>query len=216
MTTPTAPALAASLGLTAPLLVVRHGESEKNVRGEHGGVGASLTACGVETVRRLAAQRSGRYTSSSRVLTSGSVQTLETARIFAEAIGARVTVEHELRGISLGQIDGLSDTQIQERFPLVHSRFVAWSRGEIPISKLSLPGGEDFDAFATRVRAALRTAVASGDPTVWVGSRSTLILLWNLARTDDEISQDTYFATDWPPCAGIEFDDSGRFQRIVT
>jgi broad specificity phosphatase PhoE len=73
----------------------------------------------------------------------------ETAKIFAEAVGAKTRVVEELADPDLGLLEGLTDRVFAERFP---RRYKQWE--DDPLS-LSPPEGEDLAAARIRVLAAV-------------------------------------------------------------
>jgi probable phosphoglycerate mutase len=115
------------------LILVRHGETDWNrERRWQGHAYTSLNETGREQARALAAELSAAGVEA--VYSSDLARARETAEIVAERIGADVTPLAELREIDVGEWQGLTWPEIEERHPggieLMHERGHGWERGE--------------------------------------------------------------------------------------
>lgn len=129
------------------LILVRHGETEANVRKVwHGHLDAPLTPRGrlqVEaTARRLASMH--REHPIHAIYVSPLPRARRTAEAIARAIGRAPTVEPGLREMSIGDWEGLSFQELQQRKRL----WERWARDP----HFAPPNGESPVAFSRRVR----------------------------------------------------------------
>jgi glucosyl-3-phosphoglycerate phosphatase len=151
------------------LLLIRHGQSTWNADGRwQGQADPPLSPLGEEqaydAARRL---KAGQF---SRVVSSNLQRALRTAEILAEALGLPVEVDAGLREIDVGDWEGLTRAEINERAP---GALADWSEGRSE----STPGGElRTDLTGRAERALLRAAAASSpDHRVLLVSHGALI-----------------------------------------
>jgi broad specificity phosphatase PhoE len=133
------------------LLLVRHGETDWNRdRRFQGHADPPLNETGREQARALAAELAGEGIE--LVYTSDLVRARETAEIVAALIGADVLPVSELREIDVGEWEGLTWPEIEERYPegarSWRERGYGWE------------SGETYDQLGERVVAALRRIAA--------------------------------------------------------
>lgn len=176
----------------AEIVVIRHAESEKNLRAIHGGAGEPLTPEGRRSIHQLMRNRELESIYGSRILASPAVQIVQTASAFASLLGSQIVIDERLRGIDMGVLTGQhSDDQSAETQDLVGR----WACGRLPISGLHVSGMEAPDAFARRIAEGLTSHLStSAAPCLWVGSRSTMILMWNILKFRGRLSWNSYFA----------------------
>jgi probable phosphoglycerate mutase len=115
------------------LLLVRHGETDWNRdRRFQGHADQPLNDAGREQARALADELAGERIDV--VYTSDLVRARETAEIVAARLGAEVLVRSELREIDVGEWEGLSWPEIEERHPegarSWHEHGHGWTSGE--------------------------------------------------------------------------------------
>lgn len=138
------------------LLLLRHGQSTWNADGRwQGQADPPLSPLGEEqagdAARRLAP---GQF---SRIVASNLRRAHRTAEILAEALRLPVEVDPDLREIDVGDWQGLTRAEINERAP---GALADWSEGRSE----STPGGESRTHLTDRARAALLRAAAAGSP----------------------------------------------------
>jgi broad specificity phosphatase PhoE len=135
-------------------LLVRHGETEWNVeRRFQGHADPALNEVGREQARALAEQLVGAGLDA--IYTSDLARARETAEIVGARTGVRVVPLADLREIDVGDWEGLTWPEIEERFPKGvrrwHERGHGWS------------AGETYEELEQRVLGALRS-IASDHP----------------------------------------------------
>ncbi len=131
------------------VFLIRHGETEWSLSGQHTGVtDIPLTENGRNVARRLApALAKERF---ALVLSSPRQRSLETARI--AGFGERVQIDPDLSEWDYGEYEALTTPQIRERVP-------GWTVFTHPC-----PGGETAEQVAARAdRVLARAAAAGGD-----------------------------------------------------
>lgn len=155
------------------LLLLRHGQSTWNADGRwQGQADPPLSPLGEEqagdAARRLAP---GQFT---RVVASNLRRASQTAEILAEALGLPVELDPDLREIDVGDWQGLTRAEIDERAP---GALADWSEGRSE----STPGGETRTHLTDRARAALLRAAAEAG----AGDRVLLVSHGALIRNLD-------------------------------
>ncbi|MFH0941681.1 MAG: alpha-ribazole phosphatase [Chloroflexota bacterium] len=155
------------------LLLVRHGETElKSSERYWGATDVPLSALGLEQAERLRDRLAGEK------IGAIYASDLARARVTAETIASKhrltVTGCPELREINFGRLEGLTFSEIEQRFPEIAG---LWKKRTL---NLVFPGGETVARFNRRVsRFAGRLAGHTPDETVLVvahnGTLRTLI-----------------------------------------
>ncbi|MHB8380431.1 MAG: histidine phosphatase family protein [Acidimicrobiales bacterium] len=140
------------------LLLIRHGEAVANARGVAGGPlgDGGLTERGRAQARALARRLTvtRELASASALYTSTLPRAIETGAIVRPAINdVLVAVEDEdLSELGVGEADGMTWTQIEERYALPD-----WDRDP---SQVNVPGGESLLGFFARSVEAIERLVA--------------------------------------------------------
>ncbi|MGH3378847.1 MAG: histidine phosphatase family protein [Actinoallomurus sp.] len=118
------------------LVLVRHGETEWHEENRYAGISdIALTARGLRQAQQLAAW--ARTAGLAAVWTSPLTRARLTAIACAEAVGVPLGVDGRLRELDFGHGEGLTSTEMHERFPEALQAFRA-----DPVTD-HLPGGED-------------------------------------------------------------------------
>ena len=118
------------------LVLVRHGETEWHAENRYAGVSdVPLTATGVRQAARLAGWAVDADLAA--VWTSTLSRAQLTARGCAESAGTKLHVDARLRELDFGHGEGLTSTEMRDRFPDALAAFHA-----DPVAD-HLPGGED-------------------------------------------------------------------------
>lgn len=137
------------------LLLVRHGQTDSNLRGLlHGQADVPLTAHGVTQAERIATRLS-RETGVAALYASPLQRAHHTARLIGAAIGHEPILHDGLMEISFGEVEGLTVPETWERYP--HLRPATEDDHDLD---LQWPGGESRRGFRERVRLALLELLA--------------------------------------------------------
>jgi broad specificity phosphatase PhoE len=124
------------------LLLVRHGETDWNRDGRwQGGSDTRLNDLGREQARALAERLDGEI---DVLYSSDLARARETAEIVAAKLGLDVRLDPRLRERGFGSWEGLTTTEIEERFGAAHRR---WLAGE----GAGADDAETFEDFSARV-----------------------------------------------------------------
>jgi broad specificity phosphatase PhoE len=127
------------------LLLTRHGETDWNAAGRwQGHSDTPLNEAGRRQARALAELLDG----VDAVYSSDLARARETAEIVAERLGLPVRLDPRLRERGFGSWEGLTTTEIEQRFADDHRR---WQAGD----GFGASDAEPFDAFAARISAFL-------------------------------------------------------------
>ncbi len=145
------------------LLLVRHGESEGNVRGLiQGQRDEPLTDHG----RRQAAAVAERLRAdggADRLVASPLARAFATAEAIGEAVGLAVTTDDRLMEYDFGEISGLTVTEARERYP-----DWTWLSDRSGPMRSPVPGEEGLAAFDARVAEAVAELMAFDGRTIAV------------------------------------------------
>jgi 2,3-bisphosphoglycerate-dependent phosphoglycerate mutase len=129
------------------LFLVRHGETDWNR--EHrfqGWANPSLNQAGMEQARDLAEQLAAQ-TAFAAVYSSPLARALQTAEVAAARLGLTAVPCQGLREIHVGEWEGLTRTEVEERYPDGFRRWLDFDRG--------WEEGETYEEMALRVVPAL-------------------------------------------------------------
>ncbi len=149
--------------MRAPVFLVRHGQSEWNLRRLTQGQTAhpALTSLGREQAAAAASlvadDLAGLGLPTARLVTSDLMRAVETAQILGDRLGLTASLDERLREQHLGELEGLDHEASWARTEL-HD----WSDPELPIA-----GGESVAAVRRRV-AALLDELDPGVPAILV------------------------------------------------
>jgi probable phosphoglycerate mutase len=131
------------------LYLIRHGETQWNAEGRiQGHTDIELNERGLEQARRLAARINGEGAFDA-VYASPLRRAFRTATLIGDALNLPVIPDARLIERSLGQLEGLTMSEVKEKFPKVHH---AWHEGGI---RPPIPGEEAREVFVERTRAFL-------------------------------------------------------------
>jgi ribonuclease H / adenosylcobalamin/alpha-ribazole phosphatase len=149
-------------------LLLRHGQTLMSVQKRYAGRSdPPLTDTGVQqaaaAAKRLASAGFG------VIVTSPLLRTVQTAQQVAAVTGAAVVTDDGFRETDFGAWDGLTFTEVRERWP---DEVTAW----LADPEVAPPGGESFTDVSARVTAALnRVLAAQAGQTVLIVSHVTPI-----------------------------------------
>ncbi len=159
------------------LILVRHGQTESNVRGllDAAMPGPPLNDLGREQAAALPGRLAGERIE--RVVVSPLARTVETAQPLLEATGLTATEDERLREVQAGDLEGLHDHDSV----MTYLRTVfAWAEGDLAAR---VPGSpEDGADFFARVDAAVADAVEGVEGAVVCVSHGATVRTWSSVR----------------------------------
>jgi broad specificity phosphatase PhoE/ribonuclease HI len=143
-----------SLDDATRLILVRHGETALTTQGRYSGRGdVPLSEQGEAQAMAAAGRVAGIARDVAAVVTSPLSRCVRTAELIAAELGGvDVTVVPDLIECDFGEWEGLTFAEAQERWP---DAMDAW----LDSTSVAPPGGESFEAVATRVRKAVGTVL---------------------------------------------------------
>lgn len=136
------------------LFLVRHGDTvgESRIR-FHGRNDVALSEVGRAQVRKLVPLVAGQRFAA--VVSSPLVRAIASAEVLRSALSepAPFEIDEGLREIWFGEIEGMTEPEIRERFPEWHAE---WKAGR----HSGFPGGDALDEFRTRVARSIDALLA--------------------------------------------------------
>jgi broad specificity phosphatase PhoE len=131
------------------VILVRHGATDWNIQGRcQGTTDRELSETGVRQAKVVAANLRERKISA--VYSSGLLRARRTAQVISEPHGLPLRIEHDLRELDHGALEGLTFDEIKERYP----DFIQKWRTEP--AELQVPGGERLREVQGRALAGLQ------------------------------------------------------------
>lgn len=178
---------------------IRHGESQANVANLKGCMNSPLTARGHSQARRLGAYLNQASSDFSRLISSTTARSVQTAAILSEWTGLSFETDPQLNPIGLGAWAGIPEDVLRRR----QQRFKGLS-----------PGGESEPAFNHRVRSAISKHLSStvvGSP-LFVVHNSIIKSLLHINVSAD--GRDAAWGV--APCASNAIDVSASRELAIT
>jgi broad specificity phosphatase PhoE len=182
------------------LLLIRHGQTIDNVRGDLGTVipGPVLTELGQEQAAAIPAALAGEKIEA--IYASTMQRTSLTAAPLATELGLEVQIEDGLREISAGEFEGKSDKDSVRAYM---GTILSWWQN----SANRVEGGESGDEFFSRFTEAIAHAAAEHEGTVAIFSHGAALRTWASA-TSRNIDEAFSRAHDLPNTAMIVLEGS--------
>lgn len=190
--------------------LIRHGETDWNADGRiQGHSDIALNARGLEQARRLAARipSEGQFQA---IYASPLKRALMTAEMLGAALNLSVTTDNRLLERSLGQLEGLTMSDIKELHPEVHR---AWHDGG---ARPHIPGEELREAFLQRTHAFLHDLRARhADGRVIVVSHGGTINMLFMVSMSLDIERPLPFTIENASINIIQFGERGARLRVL-
>jgi ribonuclease H / adenosylcobalamin/alpha-ribazole phosphatase len=188
-------------GTATRLVLVRHGETEYTAQRRYSGRGeVPLSERGREQAVATAVRVAQIVPAGAAVVSSPLSRCTETADRIAVQIGqSAVRVEPDLIECDFGEWEGLTFAEVQRRWP---SQMDDW----LASASVAPPGGESFEAVATRVRGVVSRLLGefAGEPVVVVSHVTPIKLMLR----DALAASDTLLHRLFLDPAGISIVDS--------
>jgi broad specificity phosphatase PhoE len=185
------------------LILLRHAESLKNLEARHGAINSPLTSNGIKQVREVARKMSEAWRlERSTVWCIQRQHCIETAALlsdFLPQVEFRVA-EFSMKPYSMGVLDGLSDAEVEGRYPELAIRLASYRAGRLDIGNVQIPGATDPEEFYENSMQALRLLSATPGDSVVVGTRSILVGLSNVISGNHPRADGGYREVPWINC----------------
>lgn len=187
------------------LYLIRHAESIKNLRDEHGGKGDNLSDKGIEQCKKIFHFLNNEVESPNCILYYHSnPQVEQSAKIFCLENFYEYSCDDRLKGIYLGILAGLSKDEALALDADSAIRLEQWRKGGLTIDKLFIPHAEHVSEFYTRIFTFVNEKILPNIPKhdfIIFGTRSTLIMLVNIFQLGQSFNFQNYKV--------YEFDSGG-------
>lgn len=192
------------------LYLVRHGETDWNAEGRiQGHSDIELNVRGLEQARRLAARMPGEGTFQA-IYASPLRRAFRTAEAVGEILQLPVISDVRLLERSLGQLEGLTMSDIREKFPDVHH---AWHEGG---TRPHIPGEETREQFVGRTREFIRDIRAKhGDGRVLAITHGGTINMLLMAGLNLDIERPLPFHIDNASINILQWGERGARLRLL-
>lgn len=192
------------------IILIRHAESQKNIKHIHGGNGEAITPKGDLQAQEIAELLKSKLDLCRlKIYASTSFHTRETARMIASSMKLNVEQPIDFKPLNLGVADGLSEQELSQKYPDVQQLFVQWRKRLIDIKKLVVPNMESPLNFWERGKIILSQIDTNYD-SLLVCSNSLMILLCNIMLGNHPIHTDNYKHITIHNCGIIAFNKVGN------
>lgn len=152
------------------LLFVRHGETDWNKQEKiQGSTDTDLNETGLQQAKELGKELEKESNKIRKVYTSRLKRAKVTADMIAKHIGATVIVLDGLEELDLGNWEGLSWTEVENKYPEEFAAFAADRR------YTKITGGESYQIMLDRLFAALDKVLHEEDEEVLLVTHSAVI-----------------------------------------
>lgn len=197
------------------IFFVRHAESLKSVENRHGGLGQPLTEQGktdvINIISFLEKEENVKFDNTT-IFCSDRIQVVETAQIIANYKQVSFQIENALRNICLGVLDGLSDKEASEYYPVETANLQKWRDGLIDLSEVSIPDSETMEDFYNRVYQFVYSLVQKEKDVIIIGTRSVGVAVANMfVDFRNKIDKSSYKRFNFDPSSisKFTFDNNG-------
>jgi len=143
-------------GTALEVILVRHGATDWNIQGRcQGSTDRELSEAGVRQAEAVAANLSRKKITA--VYSSGLIRARRTAHLISRPHGLPVQIEHDVRELDHGALEGLTFDEIKEQYPEFLQRW------RVEPAELQVPGGERLKDVQQRAWAGLNRIAGRHD-----------------------------------------------------
>ena len=174
------------------LLLTRHGQSTWNAEGRfQGWADPPLSETGLDQARKLAQRLAADGYTLAAIYSSPLLRAKQTAEQVGQAFGLPVQTDERLKEIDVGQITGLTGSEVEQRFP------EWWAARRVSQEWMPPPEGEDRNSFASRAAAVMAHIVANhSEQTVAVVSHGGILGAYLIHALEMSIHRSSPFQFD--------------------
>ena len=172
------------------LYFIRHSASIKSIEDRHGGKGKPLTDQGkldAIEVSRFLEKHERLDRTVAKIYASLLPQVHETASIISDHLKTPVVYDERLMNIDLGVLSGLSKKEAMQRFPEPAKQLEDWRKGNIPISRVKIPGAETTQDLFLRISSFIYDLFEKDDVSmlILIATRSVGVMVSNILNGYD-------------------------------
>jgi broad specificity phosphatase PhoE len=198
---------------------IRHAESLKSIQKRHGGEGLPITEQGkndtIELLCFLENQENVNF-HNSLFFCSDRVQVKETATFIENQKQVIFQIEFALKNISLGVLDGLSDEEAMQEYPVEAGNLGKWRKGELKIEDFTIPNAETMEQFYSRIFNFISSLVQQDKDVFIIGTRSVGVAITNIfTNFQSEMDKDNYQRFLFDPSSISKFAYEGNTPDIL-
>jgi len=192
------------------LVLLRHGESNKNLKDKHGGPGEPLTEKGKQEIINASKMINEiKALKSAIIYYSERQQLIETVNFLCPLINGIAKADNRILPLGLGILDGLSNEEAMRKFPYTAKLMNEWREGKIEICDLIIPKAESLQNFWNRGKNFLSEIIAEESFPIIVGTRSILTLLISILLKRGIMRGGGYKSITIPPGGMLTFSKKG-------
>ena len=158
---------------------MRHPQSYKNLRDEHGGKGSDLTEQGIEDAK-LATQKI-KQASFKKVIGTPSIQVISALEVMKKFMNPEIfSINSQLKGLDFGVLAGLSNDRAKKEYPQIYQSMKNWRDGEGTIEELTIENAESVRDFHSRINTTFNEIIKQNESIVIVCTTSVFIMCFNI------------------------------------
>jgi len=187
-------------------MLLRHGKAKKNIANIHGGDGSGLVSEGIDELNEVSFIIEESNIKFTKILYSSRVQCYETAILLSDKLKISLSEILDLIPINLGVLDGLSEKEAYEKYPIYAKCMDEWRHGRIEINQLKIPGISDFNTFFESGKRFL-DSLNPNDSYIIIATRSNLVLLANIMLGHNPQIGGGYKEITWRNAGYITFEE---------
>lgn len=159
-------------------MLYRHGEAEKNTKLIHGGAGSPLIKKAYNILYKSISILKNLQIDI--IYHSSESQCLETAIFFGKKLNISIKELKNVSPFHLGVLNGLSDIELEKKYPPLNQQMKKWRNASIEINELDIPGMSDPYEFYVKGEKVLDGLLLQKKNILIIGTRSILILFASL------------------------------------
>ena len=173
------------------LLLIRHGQTDWNLNGKiQGSCDIELNDTGIEQGKALSNMLLEQNYEFSVIYTSSQRRAVKTSEILSERTNLEYIPMRGLEEINLGDWEGLSWTEVEEKFPTEYAEWYMNRRYTRP------PKGESYQDMLERVLAAIYKIINENCDDVVIVTHSAVIMCLQCYITNTPFDEMTKFKTE--------------------
>lgn len=166
------------------LFFIRHGQTDWNLEGKiQGSCDIELNSTGIAQAEELCRKVSENNYKFSKIYTSKQKRAVKTAEILGRTVHADFVPTDGLEEVNLGKWEGLSWSEVQEKFP---EKYEEWYNNR---RYTRAPGGESYQDMLERVLKAIHKIIDENHVNVAVITHNAVIMCLQCYLTDTPFDQ---------------------------
>lgn len=200
-------------------LLIRHAKAKKNVDLTHGGMGSSILESEIKNIKVVSDMILATNVKFDIIHYSPRLQCEETAKYLSEFTKIPFTQNENIQPINLGIIDGMSEFDVEMKFPIINQVIKRWRAGEIEINELKIPEMENCYEYFAKGKVQIEKLARSKKNIIMVCTRSSLVLYANIFMNRSPQVGKGYKEIAWRNCDFAIFQTDGKqymFQKALS